>query len=86
MRPHQFDVSFGVQEQVFRLEVPVYDALSMEVAESFYYTARVEPRGAVIKRGPAQTNTIIGFWLLYWNYGCIIAHVLLWHACCTILS
>lgn len=49
---HQFDVSFHIQQEVFRLQVSVQDPFAMEVLESLCNAADAELGGGLIKAPP----------------------------------
>ena len=57
---HQFDESPGVEQKVLRLEVPVDDALAVQVLESLNHTRHAEARRQVIEVAPGKNNTAAG--------------------------
>lgn len=60
-RAHQFDVALGVQHEVLRLQVPVQDALAMQIIESFCDTADAEFGRGLVKTAPEDRKN--SFWL-----------------------
>ena len=49
---NQFDESLGVQQEVLWLEIPVDDALAVQVLEGLDHTGHAEARCQVIKVAP----------------------------------
>jgi len=48
------DVVLLIQEQVLWLQVSVDDAFGMQIGERLHHARRVEPRGGVLERTPAE--------------------------------
>ena len=51
---YQFDESPGVEQKVLGLEVPVDDALAVQVLEGLYHTRHAETRRQVIEVAPGE--------------------------------
>lgn len=49
---HQFDVSFGIQHEILRLQVSVQDAFTMEVIKSFCDATHAEFGSVLLKTSP----------------------------------
>lgn len=49
---HQFDVTFRVQHEVLRLEVPVEDRPAVQVLEGLGHAAHAELGGGLVKAPP----------------------------------
>ncbi len=54
--PDHFDVSFGVEEEVFRLEVPVDDPSAVQVVHGADDAGDVEPRCGVVEPAPVSQD------------------------------
>ena len=58
---YQFDVSFVVEEKIFRFQVSVNNSFSVQILQRFRYTRYTKTRRYIVETSPTNTghNTVL---------------------------